>query len=137
MRQTMIRKTMDWKTAQDLGYKVSEPKRVSGKLHNLCARLGDEYYLGLVDGGNAICRVIGDERGNSTGWDVEIYPVRSGSDKYNITLWKDYGNQTVHTQEAVKDEDDAIVCSVEMMLHLFAPESVYPTRYNICPRPAE
>ena len=127
----MIKKIMDWKMAQALGYRVSEPKRVSMKLHNLCIRLGDEYHIAKIDGGNAIHRVIGD------GYDVEIYPVRSGSDKYNIVLWKGYGCESVHTEEAVKDTDDTIACSVEMMLHLFAPESVYPTRYNICPRPAE
>ena len=82
-----------------------------------------------------IHRVIVNGGGNSTGWDVEIFPVKSGSDKYNIVLWKGYGRERVHTEEAVRDMDDTVACMVEMMLHLNIPASVYPTRYNICPRP--
>ena len=130
-----MKKVMDWKTAQELGYRVSEPKRVSMKLENLCIRLGDEYHLARIDGGNVIHRVIVNGGGNSTGWDVEIFHVKSGSDKYNIALWKGYGRERVHTEEAVRDMDDTVACMVEMMLHLNTPASVYPTKYNLGPRP--
>ena len=110
------------------GYRVSKPDRPSKSLVKLCDRLGPEYHLAGIDYCNVIHRVIGD------GWDVEIWPAGRG--KYNVTLWKGYGCQSVATEENVPDVDDAIQCMVEMMLHTNVPEDVYPTRYSLGPRPS-
>lgn len=122
-------KNTTYADAMTAGYRVSKPNRPTRQLKELCDRLGPEYHIATVDDCNVIHRVIG------YGWDVEIWPRRSGSRYYNITLWKGYGRQIVATETDVKDMDDAIMCMVEMMLHTTAPEEVYPTRYPLGPRP--
>ena len=121
--------TTTYADAMTAGYRVDKQIRPTKKLQELCDRLGSEYHLATIDGCNVIHRVIGD------GWDVEIWPRRRGSRYYYITLWKDYGRQSVVSETDVKDMDDAIMCMVEMMLHTTAPEEVYPTRYPLGPRP--
>lgn len=120
-------KTTSITDAMAAGYRVNTPDKPSKSLVRLCDRLGPEYHLATIDGCNVIHRVIGD------GWDVEIW--RAGRRKYNITLWKDYGCESVISETDIKDVDDAIQCMVEMMLHVSVPESVYPTRYSLGPRP--
>lgn len=110
------------------GYRVSAPDRPTKALTDLCSRLGHEYYLAMIDGCNVIHRVIGD------GWDVEIWRVGRG--KYSITLWRDYGRESVATEENIPNKDDAVKCMVEMMLHVYVPANIYPTRYPLGPRPS-
>lgn len=121
-------KNFTFEEALAAGYRISKAKRPGKKLQDLCERLGDEYHLATIDYGNVVHRVVGD------GWDVEIYP--SSRNRYGVTLWKDYGRQSVVTETDVKDVDDAVACTVEMLLHLYVPEEIYPTRYNIGPRVA-
>lgn len=111
------------------GYRVSKPYNPTAQLEALCARLGSEYYLAIIDHGNVIHRVIGG------GWDVEIYPRRPRSRYYSVNIWKGHGSQLVASENDVKDDGDTVKCMVEMMLHLYVPEEIYPTRYNIGPRP--
>lgn len=122
-------KTTTYADAMAAGYRVDKPSRPTKKLQELCDRLGNEYHLATIDGCNVIHRVIGD------GWDVEIWPRRSNSSYYNITLWKGYGCESVISEANIKDVDDAVKCMVEMMLHVSVPAEVYPTRYSLGPRP--
>ena len=115
--------------ALDAGYRVSAPRNPSKKLRDLCGRLGDEYHLATIDYGNVIHRVIG------KGWDVEIFPKSSRSDTYFVVLWKGYGTEWVVTEENVRD--DAVMCMAEMLLHIYVPSDVYPTRFHIGPRPGD
>ena len=110
------------------GYPVLEAKRPSKLLKELCEKLGDEYHLASIDGGNVVHRVIG------SGWDVEIFPMRSGCRKYRIVLWKGYGRQSVVQEAGVRSE--CVGPMVEMLLHLYVPPAVYPTRYDMGPRPS-
>ena len=114
--------------AMATGYRVTAPDHPSKTLAGLCSRLGPEYHLAMIDGCNVIHRVIGD------GWDMEIW--HAGRGKYNITLWKGYGRQSVATEENVPDNGDAVKCMVEMMLHVYVPANIYPTKYPLGPRPS-
>lgn len=112
--------------AREQGYRISKAVRPSKKLRTLCAKLGPAYHLAAIDGGNVIHRVIG------AGWDVAVFPSRPGAGKYSVVIWKDYGRQRVAMETEVVA--GAVKSTVEMLLHIFVPDDVYPTRYNLGPR---
>ena len=114
--------------ALEQGYRISKAVRPSKKLRALCAKLGPDYHLAAIDGGNVIHRVVGD------GWDVEIYPHCPGVGKYSVVIWKDYGRRRMAMETEVVV--GAVKSTVEMLLHIFVPADVYPTKYNLGPRGA-
>ena len=101
--------------AMAAGYRVTAPDQPSKTLAGLCSHLGPEYHLAMIDGCNVIHRVIGD------GWDVEIW--RAGRRRYNITLWKGYGRESVISETDIPDQGDAVKCIFLTLLMILNSES--------------
>lgn len=104
---------MNHEEARAAGYRVGRHRNPQATVIQLCRRLGEDYHLALIDGGNVIHRVIGN------GWDVEIYPMSKRCRKFCVVLWENYGGHLVVSKEDISLED--VRETVETLMHEYIP----------------